>query len=80
MCFNKPIMCFEFPFNQKMRLHFIGKNAVCEIKKKKTITKINIIGVPFCGLKGIGEKPQRYDTKLNQYQIYVIKFVITLEQ
>ena len=34
-----------------------------------------IVGVPFCGLKEIGKRPWRYDTKSNQCQNYAIEFV-----
>ena len=36
---------------------------------------VTILGVPFCGLKGIRKRPRRYDTKPIQCQNYAIEFV-----
>jgi len=55
--------------------HAYRVNHWKELDEAWHVGGVIIVGVHFCGLKGIQKRPQRYDTKPNRCLNYTIEFV-----
>jgi len=62
-------------FKRSKVCHTYRVNCWKELDETWHVGGVIILGVPFCGLKGIHKRPHRYDTKPNLCQNYAIEFV-----
>jgi len=67
----------DFSYKNRSKVcHAYRVNRWKELVETWHVDGVIIVGVPFCGIGG--KRPQRYDTKPNQNQNYMIEFVIKI--